>query len=199
MKKIIIISPCSFTQNGFSNLVSHERMSDVKIINAGGFEETLSHAERSGPSIIIVDMTIRIRKFRAKQLANIWNLRRAMYTNEKLRKTPCFLFGIKNQSQLTSLHWISSQNSVESLIDRLVNIFQNHEEYSSTNNIKQKGLEKRQRIMLEQLMSGCSIKNISIKMNSNPHSIFYSRDRLIVKFGLNDRYDFIALSTELIL
>lgn len=203
MKKLFIISPCSFTRWGFSNLVSHEQMSDVKIINVGNFKEILSHVEKvtkpSGQSLIIVDMTIRLRKFRAKQFANIWNLRRAMYTNEKLRKIPCVLFGIKDKSRLTSLHWISSQNSVESLIEKLDNIYRNFEKYSKSSDIKQRGLEERQKMILGQLMEGCTIQELSIKMKTSPHNLFYSRSRLIEKFGLGDRYDFIDLSKELIL
>ncbi|EAA5616305.1 hypothetical protein NWJ10_001701 [Salmonella enterica] len=203
MKKLFIISPCAFTRKGFSNLELHEKMSDVEIINVESYEEVVAHIEMkappSGPALIIVDMTIRLRTFRTRQLANVWNLRRMMYTNPKLRKVPCVLFGIKEQSRLTLLHWISSDNSIESLIGRIDNIYKKHEEYSSSNGIMQKGLEKRQRMLLELLMKGYSIQKLSVKMHTCPHSLFYSRDCLIAKLGLYDRYDFIALSEDLIL
>lgn len=203
MKKLFIISPCAFTKKGFSNLELHEKMSDVEIINVESYEEVVTHIEMeanpSEPSLIIVDMTIRLRTLRTRQLATVWNLRRIMYTNPKLRKVPFVLFGIKEQSRLTLLHWINSHNSLESLIDRIDNIYKKHEDYSNCNGIKQKGLEKRQRILLEQLMKGYSIQKLSIKMHTCSHNLFYSRDRLIAKLGLYDRYDFIALSEELIL
>lgn len=203
MKNLLIISPCSFTRMGFSNLAFHERMSDVKITHIESYKGILSHIEEetipSGPSLIIIDMTVRLRRLRAKQFANIWNLRQIMPANSKLRNIPCVIFGIQDQSQLTSLHWISSQTTVESLIDKIDNIYRNIEEYTCSNEIKQKILNEQQKMVLEQLMKGYSIQNLSLKINKSPHNLFYSRDRLIEKLGLNDRYDFIFLSGELIL
>lgn len=203
MRNLYIIGTCSYTKAGFSALTNYRKMSDVNIISIETYDEMMQNLEESSgictPSIIVIDMTVHLKKYRVKQLATIWNLRRIMYTNEKIRNLPFVLYGDNKQSILTTLYWMNSQEPIKKQINILDRLYSDSTYYIKRDEVQQKPLEGEHKIVLDKLMEGSSVQNLARKMNTNTHHIFYIRDQLMIKLGLNNRFDFTQLTNEQLL
>ena len=201
MKNVIIVSPCSFTKQGFYKLTTYISFNEVNIHECYNYKDIILYLEKNSlpniKNIILIDLSTRYRSIVVKQLALILNLKILSNYNEMLRNTPCIIFGEKFESNIHNMKWIMYKSSPVSIIEHIINAFKNPDKYIFRNE-GGGNLSPKKKELLYKFFHGNNVNCIADVIGTHPRNVYSHRRELMLELGLISGNEFPLLGSELI-
>lgn len=199
--QIFFVSQCQFLHSGITTLFRDSKYSDIKIVRSEEPREILYEInklrKKKIKAIILVDMIESSPEFIVHNLCFLWNIRRMMSHSDNLKNIPCILLG-NNDREVPGFQCLPTHETKESLIQMVTHAFKYPRLYT-TNRMPQISLCKSQRIMMNKIIQGVSLKNIAEHFDTHYRNASSRRRIIMKKIGLRNKLEFYYLAGKILL
>lgn len=195
MKNILFMSPCKYTFLGLSELMSAIPEHAVQLTPVSTPNNIFDFIHKGFfPSAIVVDLSVSERTVLAQSIWFLWNLS-VLYAEKKIPEIiPCILLGDNTLPEGTNYPfvWVSPFLSKEILQKNFLKILNNPIIYTRKT-YRLKRLSDNERIVINNVLQGFSVKDIAGTMQITAKRVFSFRRNALKKIGLRNRNEYSLL------